>query len=178
MLSVETFRVGAGKIWIGVFWEKKIQGITFSTERGPFEAGLKRLESFLKKRKVEIDATPEGSDYPELVREVMLGRVGNTEALAVLSFEGVTPFEKRVYEWLTKNVKRGSVITYGGLARRLKTSPRAVGGAMKRNPYPIVVPCHRVVSANGIGYYTPRLDEKVFLLKIEGVKGWTNLRRI
>ncbi len=48
---------------------------------------------------------------------------------------------------------------------------------MKRNPYPIVVPCHRVVARDGIGYYTPRLEEKVFLLGIEGVEVWTSSRR-
>lgn len=73
-----------------------------------------------------------------------------------------------------KNVKRGSVITYGDLAKALNTSPRAVGGAMKRNPYPIVVPCHRVVAHDGIGYYSSGIEEKKFLLEIEGVKEWTS----
>jgi len=174
MLSVERFRIAGRDVWIGVFYSEKIQGITFSLDMEQFEKNLDRLAGFLKKRGVDISTERGGSDYPRLIRDLIVGRVDNTEILPEMSFEGVTTFEKRVYEWLTKNVKRGSVITYGSLAQALGTSPRAVGRAMRRNPYPIAVPCHRVVAHDGIGYYTPRLDEKVFLLEIEGVKGWTN----
>ncbi|QDA32132.1 DUF1938 domain-containing protein [Thermococcus indicus] len=177
MLSVERFDIAGRTVWIGVIHAEKIQGITFSLEREQFERNLDRLTGFLRKRGVDVGTERGRSDYPSLVRDVIVGNVSNAEILPELSFEGVTPFERRVYEWLTKNVKRGSVITYGGLAGAIGTSPRAIGGAMRRNPYPIVVPCHRVVAHDGIGYYTPRLDEKVFLLEIEGVEGWTSSKR-
>lgn len=177
MLSAEVFEIAGRKVWIAVFWWEKIQGITFALDREQFGRNVERLSGFLVKRGVDVDLSRESSDYPALVRDVIIGRVDNADVLDELSFEGVTPFEGRVYEWLTKNVKRGNIITYGSLARALGTSPRAIGGAMKRNPYPIVVPCHRVVAKGGIGYYTPRLDEKVFLLKIEGVEGWTSSKR-
>ncbi|ASJ14985.1 methylated-DNA--protein-cysteine methyltransferase [Thermococcus radiotolerans] len=177
MLSVERFDIAGREVWIGVVHSEKIQGITFSLEREQFERNVKRLTGFLERRGVEVNTKPAESRYPSLVRDVILGRVENFEVLRELSLEGLTPFERRVYEWLTKNVKRGSVITYGNLAKAVGTSPRAIGGAMKRNPYPIVVPCHRVVAHDGIGYYTPRLEEKMFLLEIEGVKGWTSSRR-
>lgn len=45
----------------------------------------------------------------------------------------------------------GHTASYGDIARRAKTSPRAVGGACRANPLPLVVPCHRVVAANNIG---------------------------
>lgn len=178
MLSVERFDIAGREVWIGVVHSEKIQGITFSLEREQFERNVKRLTGFLERRGVDVEVEPAKSWYPSLVRDVILGRVENFEVLRELSFEGLTPFERRVYEWLTKNVKRGSVITYGSLAKAVGTSPRAIGGAMKRNPYPIVVPCHRVVAHDGIGYYTPRLEEKVFLLEIEGVKGWTSSKLI
>lgn len=174
MLSVEAFNLAGRKVWIAVLWEERIQGVTFALDEEQFGRNIERLSLFLRKRNVKVDPTKESSDYPAIVRDVILGRLDNEDVLEELSFEGVTPFERRVYEWLTKNVKRGSVITYGELAEKLGTSPRAVGGAMKRNPYPIIVPCHRVVARDGIGYYTPRLDEKVFLLEVEGVKRWTN----
>ncbi|KUH31528.1 cysteine methyltransferase [Thermococcus celericrescens] len=177
MLSVEKFRIADRDVWIAVLFEDGIQGITFALDGEQFERNLDRLTGFLRRRGVDISTGRGRSDYPILVRDVIIGRVGNAEILPELSFEGVTAFERRVYEWLTKNVKRGSVITYGGLARAISTSPRAIGGAMRRNPYPIVVPCHRVVAHDGIGYYTPRLDEKVFLLKIEGVEEWTSSKR-
>ncbi len=178
MLSADVFEIAGRKVWIAVLWAEKIQGITFALDDEQFSKNTERLASFLRKRGVDVDLTRGGSDYPALVRDVIIGRVDNADVLNELSFEGVTPFERRVYEWLTKNVKRGSVITYGSLAKALNTSPRAIGGAMKRNPYPVVVPCHRVVARDGIGHYTPRLDEKIFLLKTEGVKEWTGLKRI
>ncbi|AFL95456.1 putative methylated-DNA--protein-cysteine methyltransferase [Thermococcus cleftensis] len=177
MLSVDVFEMAGRKVWIGVIHEKKIQGITFALDGAQFRANIERLSDFLERRGVDVDASDGESDYPSLVRDVIVGRLENEDLLLELSFEGVTPFERRVYEWLTKNVKRGSVITYGGLAGALNTSPRAIGGAMRRNPYPIVVPCHRVVASDGIGHYTPRLEGKVFLLEIEGVKEWTSSRR-
>ncbi|WP_297464823.1 methylated-DNA--protein-cysteine methyltransferase [Thermococcus sp.] len=173
MLSVKAFELGGRTVWIAVLWEERILGITFSLKEKHLSGNVERLVRFLGRRGVKGDTTPGKSPYPDLVRDVILGRLDNADLLPELSFEGVTPFERRVYEWLIKNVKRGSVITYGGLARALGTSPRAIGGAMRRNPYPVVVPCHRVVAKDGIGYYTPRLDEKIFLLEMEGVEVWT-----
>ncbi len=177
MISVEKFRIGGKNVWIATIHEEKIDGITFSLEKWLLEENLKRITGFLRRRGVPFDPKPGKSEYPDIIKEVIEGRLDNEDAFELLSFRGLTPFEMKVYEHLTKSVKRGSVITYGELARKLKTSPRAIGGAMKRNPYPIVVPCHRVVSSAGIGHYTPRLEEKVFLLNIEGVKRWTSSKR-
>lgn len=58
--------------------------------------------------------------------------------------------QRRVWRALTR-IPVGEVRSYGELARRLNSSARAVGGACRRNPVPIVVPCHRVVSQGGIG---------------------------
>ena len=68
-------------------------------------------------------------------------------------------------------VPYGQVTTYGALAAKVghPKAARAVGGAMNRNPIPIVLPCHRVVGANGklVGY-AGGLDRKELLLKLEG----------
>lgn len=61
-----------------------------------------------------------------------------------------TPFQKRVWQAL-RRIPPGSTSSYGELARALASSARAVGGACRRNPIPIVVPCHRVVAAAGVG---------------------------
>ena len=61
-----------------------------------------------------------------------------------------TRFQKRVWETL-RSIPPGRPITYGALAERLGTGARAVGSACKSNPIPIVVPCHRVVGAGGLG---------------------------
>jgi len=84
-----------------------------------------------------------------------------------------TGFQQRVWQALCR-IGPGEIRTYGDLARELKTSPRAVGNACRRNPVPIVVPCHRVVSVQGIGGYSgatsgARLEIKRWLLSHEGV---------
>ncbi|HYX62769.1 MAG TPA: methylated-DNA--[protein]-cysteine S-methyltransferase [Burkholderiales bacterium] len=61
-----------------------------------------------------------------------------------------TPFQRRLWAALGE-IPRGKTLTYGELARRLGGEPRAVGQACGDNRLPIVIPCHRVVAANGIG---------------------------
>jgi methylated-DNA-[protein]-cysteine S-methyltransferase len=59
-------------------------------------------------------------------------------------------FQQQVWRAL-RRIPAGRVRSYGELAQRLASAPRAVGGACRANPIPIVVPCHRVVSATGLG---------------------------
>lgn len=86
-------------------------------------------------------------------------------------------FQRRV--WLAISaIPCGRTLTYGELARRLDSAPRAVGQACGANPYPIVVPCHRVVAARGglnggLGGFAHAtqgylLDIKRWLLEHEG----------
>ncbi|MBS0286084.1 MAG: methylated-DNA--[protein]-cysteine S-methyltransferase [Proteobacteria bacterium] len=66
-----------------------------------------------------------------------------------VSLEG-TAFQKKVWQAL-RQIPLGQTRTYGELANKLNTSARAIGMACRTNPLPLVVPCHRVVAANGIG---------------------------
>lgn len=66
-----------------------------------------------------------------------------------------TPFQLRVWRALCE-IPPGRTLTYGELARRLETSPRAVGGACRANPVPLLIPCHRVVARNGLGGFAGR----------------------
>ena len=59
-----------------------------------------------------------------------------------------TTFQRRVWEQISA-IPSGQTHTYGQLAKSLKNAPRAVGQACGSNPYPIVVPCHRVVATGG-----------------------------
>ena len=59
-----------------------------------------------------------------------------------------TRFQNRVWNFL-RRVPYGKTVTYGDIARKLKTSPRAVGGALGRNNLMMSVPCHRVVGTDG-----------------------------
>lgn len=63
-----------------------------------------------------------------------------------------TAYQHRVWKALCE-IPSGTTLTYGELAKKLNSSPRAVGQACRKNPIPVIVPCHRVISANGvIGY--------------------------
>lgn len=64
-----------------------------------------------------------------------------------------TDYQRRVWRAMGR-IPTGQVLSYGALAARLRSGPRAVGGACRANPVPIVVPCHRVVASSGIGGYT------------------------
>ena len=59
-----------------------------------------------------------------------------------------TPFQRRVWERISA-IPAGRTKSYGELAEALHSGPRAVGGACGANPYPIIVPCHRVIAAGG-----------------------------
>jgi methylated-DNA-[protein]-cysteine S-methyltransferase len=59
-------------------------------------------------------------------------------------------FQQQVWRAL-RRIPSGQARSYGELAKRLKSAARAVGGACRANPIPIVVPCHRVVAASGLG---------------------------
>lgn len=87
----------------------------------------------------------------------------------------ITDFQKKVYDAACK-IPRGSVISYGELARRIGCgSARAVGQALRKNPFAPEVPCHRVVAADGslTGFYGRRDREAVArkraMLEEEGV---------
>jgi methylated-DNA-[protein]-cysteine S-methyltransferase len=86
-----------------------------------------------------------------------------------------TPFQLRVWSAL-RQIPYGETTTYGAIASRLgaqsatgRTSARAVGGAVSRNPISLVIPCHRVIGASGsLTGYAGGLDRKTALLALEG----------
>jgi len=92
------------------------------------------------------------------------------EAIAVDVSAG-TPFQQTVWSEL-RRVPRGSVLSYNELAARVgrPLAARAVGNAMARNPVPLLVPCHRVIRADGsLGGFGCGVDVKKYLLRLEGI---------
>jgi methylated-DNA-[protein]-cysteine S-methyltransferase len=75
-----------------------------------------------------------------------------------------TTFQHRVWRALSA-ILPGRTLTYGQLAQELGTSPRAVGGACRANPCPIVIPCHRVVGAHGLGGFAGDLSGRKVAVK-------------
>lgn len=85
-----------------------------------------------------------------------------------------TSFQQRVWQAL-REIPAGQVKTYGQLAAELSSSAQAVGNACRNNPIPLIIPCHRVVSASGIGGFSGQTEgEKIslkrHLLAHEGVE--------
>ncbi len=82
-----------------------------------------------------------------------------------------TSFQQKVWKRL-QQIPYGEVITYGDLAKELNSSPRAVGMACGTNPIPILIPCHRVIAADGkLNGYSGEggIETKAFLLQLENI---------
>ena len=80
--------------------------------------------------------------------------------------------EEKIYRKLLE-VPLGNVTTYGDLAKaiNLKNGQRIVGRIMKENPFPVIVPCHRVVKSDGtIGGYAYGIERKKYMLSKEGLE--------
>ena len=114
---------------------------------------------------------------PPLITRVQHHLTGQlqTFADAPYAFDTVTAFERRVYE-LTLAIPNGETRSYGELAGALSLPPggsRAVAAALGANPWPLLVPCHRVVGADGrmTGFSGPGgIRTKTRLLALEGAQ--------
>jgi methylated-DNA-[protein]-cysteine S-methyltransferase len=82
-----------------------------------------------------------------------------------------TAFQRRVYE-ATREVRHGQTATYGDIAflAGYPRAARAVGSALAANPAGLLVPCHRIVSSIGVGGYGSHPEQKLALLRLEGVE--------
>ena len=81
----------------------------------------------------------------------------------------ITPFTKRVYKAVL-SIPLGEVRSYAWVARKAgkPKAARAVGQVLKRNPWPLIIPCHRVVASEGrLGGYSRGLKKKMALLDLE-----------
>jgi len=81
-----------------------------------------------------------------------------------------TAYQKSVWQQMLA-IPYGQTRTYGEISKKLTSSPRAVGTACGKNPIPIIIPCHRIISANGsMGGYSAGsgVSTKINLLNLEG----------
>jgi methylated-DNA-[protein]-cysteine S-methyltransferase len=106
-----------------------------------------------------------------LARELDAYWHDSAHAFDLLYVPAGTPFQLRVWRALLA-IAPGQPTTYGVLAKALGTAPRAVGQACGANPLPIIIPCHRVLAANGLGGFMHAssgapLDVKTWLLAHE-----------
>lgn len=138
------------------FVKQKYYGTNYSEEMTEkddlpvFDAAKKWLDRYFEGKKTDatqLPLAPEGSEFQQGVWDILL------------------------------EIPYGEVITYGDIAKKMavkmkkvKMSAQAVGGAVGRNPISIIIPCHRVVGANGnLTGFGGGIDKKVKLLEIEGL---------
>jgi methylated-DNA-[protein]-cysteine S-methyltransferase len=125
---------------------------------------------------VESDAPP--PHVEQAIARIVALLSGTPDDLTAIEIDldGVPPFHRRVYEAI-RHIPPGETRTYGEVAALVGDGTggagyaQAVGQAMGANPFPIVVPCHRVVAANGRpgGFSAPGgVDTKLRMLRIEG----------
>ena len=169
--SVMLFETAIGRC--GIAWgETGIRAVSFPEVNDV--ATLARLRR-------RVPGAPETDTAPEPVAGIVEGiralADGGSPDFdgAPLDMTGVGAFERDVYR-LTAAIKPGDTRTYGQLALDLGdiSLSRRVGQALGGNPFPIVIPCHRVIGADGamIGFSAPGGTEtKRTLLKIEGAIG-------
>ena len=159
--------------------------VAIPTPAGEFQAhfsadGLARLDFPNRRDHLSVEGTNPLSapfrawaEATEAALRAALARQVSDEvpALPPLDLAGATPFRRRVWAEL-RRIPRGSTRSYGEVADELgkRRAARAVGGACGANPVPVLIPCHRVLAANGrLGGFSGGLDWKRRLLAIEGV---------
>jgi len=129
--------------------------------------------AFMELRADKRNALEQPEHFLELIERIRRFSQGeNTSFPDILDLSKATPFRRAVWE-NTRLIPYGEVRSYGWLAARtgVPAGARAVGQCMAKNPLPIVVPCHRVIAADGgLGGYGGGLGLKIKRLELEGVK--------
>jgi len=167
MISYTLFDTAIG--WAGLAWnDRGLVGVHLP-ERDPDVARRSFSRRFPDAN--EVAAPGELAPVIEGVRALMRGEKADLSA-AVLDIERVPAFNAQVYE-IARGIPAGETLTYGEIATRLgdRLLARDVGAALGQNPWPIVVPCHRVTAAGGkLGGFSARggARTKLRLLAIEG----------
>jgi methylated-DNA-[protein]-cysteine S-methyltransferase len=153
-----------GPIWLAV-GPHGLLAIEYAGSEADFQATLAKLSQ----------SEPQRSDAKVAAAktQVLAYLSGKSNRFSLdIDLSGLTAFQRRVLEE-TRKVPRGQVATYAQIAKRLgkPKAARAVGQALRRNPVPIVVPCHRVIASDGsLGGYggEMRSRHKLQLLHLEG----------
>ncbi len=146
------YLVASSKGLQGIYWDKQPDQL------------LKTLDRARPQEKILDDASKQLAEY----------FAGKRQCFDIPFDVKGTPFQKRVWEELSK-IPFGQTVSYQDVARRIKNpkAMRAVGSANGRNPICIIVPCHRVIAADGtIGGYAGGIDIKQKLLKLENITGF------
>ena len=169
MISYTLFETAIG--WAGLAWaDKGLVGV-YLPEAGRESARRRFLRRYPDA--AEAAPTPMIEAAVAGIRELLTGEP-NALLDVPIDIARVPDFNGRVYE-IARAIPPGETLTYGEIAVKLgdKLLAREVGAALGQNPWPIVVPCHRVTAAGGkLGGFSARggINTKVKLLAIESAR--------
>jgi methylated-DNA-[protein]-cysteine S-methyltransferase len=128
------------------------------------EAGQLRELVYLPPHFSEKDATDEVAN--QAVEQVARYLADPDFQFSLPLAEVGSAFQHRVWAAIA-GIPRGSVRTYGQVAKHIGSAPRAVGQACGANWFPLVIPCHRVTAAGGLGGFSNHDDENGFHLSVK-----------
>ena len=160
----------------GIVWgERGIVGLQLP-EGGDEKARARVARRF--SNAAEAEPSADVRKAISLIVALLQGKPSDLSGI-MLDMDRVADFEQRVYA-IARSIPPGRTLTYGDIATKLgdKLAARDVGQAMGKNPFPIVVPCHRVVAANGkLGGFSANggVRTKLKLLAIEGTLAGSQL---
>ena len=155
----------------GIAWgERGLVGVQLP------EASEARTRARLRRRFPDARESPPPPPVQRAIEGIMALLRGEAIDLAAVALDmaGVPPFDRGVYEF-ARTIPPGATLSYGDVAARLgaPAEARAVGQALGQNPFPLVVPCHRVLAAGGkVGGFSAHggIATKLRLLSIEGAR--------
>ncbi|MBF0390818.1 MAG: methylated-DNA--[protein]-cysteine S-methyltransferase [Desulfamplus sp.] len=124
----------------------------------------------------KVSANPQWIKDPTILKktsdEIQAYFNGELQEFSIALDPQGTPFQKSVWRAL-KKIPFGITVSYKSVAKEVGNPKgcRAVGGAIGKNPIPIIIPCHRVIGSDGsLTGFSSGLDIKRYLLNLEGVK--------
>lgn len=150
-----------------IFLAKTEKGLSFATFLKN-KSQLKEIEGRLKRKGIRLQADLSRFRLEErLFKKYFEGKKEDFTSLP-LDFVSGTPYQRKV--WLeARKIPYGKTTSYKSLAQRLNhRGYRSTGQALGRNPLLIIIPCHRIIRADGsLGGFGPGLDFKEYLLRLE-----------
>ena len=119
--------------------------------------------------RVKFSRKGEESYIPPAVRQFVKGKNTDLSGLKSVALSSDHPYSD-IYKKVAE-IPYGETKTYSEIGKEAECHARTVGVAMRRNPTPLIIPCHRVVSQSGIGGFTPDIGIKIALLDMEKKSG-------
>jgi len=126
-------------------------------------------EQILQKYYPNVDFVENKSGFEDTINQLTEYFNGKRKVFTIKIKIGTSPFYKKALEEVSK-IPYGRTTTYSEIAQKLNNpkAARAIGTANARNPLPIIIPCHRIITKNGkLGGYAGGLKMKKYLLEFE-----------